>query len=154
MMPEKLIAIVGSMTNNCAIMLNEILENLEGKHIGSCIIVDGLKPAITIRDLVDEYNAKTITIVGCRHGSEKELEIELLDMNSLSSNLGINSDTLVRALWPNLTGSTDPMLLADALRIIYDKPFYMMLLSCNGNEKCKSFVTKWLMEYCRGGELT
>lgn len=142
----KLLAIVGGLGSPAAFCLAEEARRVHGARVGRCVLADAAVDATTLIVMMDYFGAKELVLIfACTMCSnDVYLEVEPLNAEAAPE----NPDIIVRALWPNLTGSLDPKFYIEALRLLYNREFKVYMVKSRGDE-CRESIQSIVRRECQ-----
>ncbi len=132
-----LVALVPNLLAPRGEELLELAGRLEGRRLGRCVFIEADMDALALLDEAERLGAESIVLVG--PGPWRGLE-----RVEPTGGRGLDPQRLVRELWMNLTGSLGLDDYAAALRILSERPFYVV--GCG--DSCRGAVARVLEGLC------
>ncbi|WP_317895232.1 hypothetical protein [Pyrofollis japonicus] len=144
----RLVAVVpDTMERGGESLLSMMLEKGDETRIGNCIVIEADMDALALIDEARRLGASEIVLLGPLHRDNRQrgIYLERVEPNKSAAS---SPNKLVKELWGNLTGSLRLDDYVAAMRILYDKPFYVAECDPGDTDECRDLVEQWLREYC------
>ncbi len=133
----------------------DILEDLrrlgDEFELGRCIVVEADMDALALIDKARELGADELVLFGPRslRGRRSGVHLRHVEPRRVGAT-GPETLSLVRELWPNLTGSLRLEDYVAALQLLLGREF--TVVECEpGGVGCRGVLEKWLREFCENG---
>ena len=123
-----------------------VLRLGDEKRIGKCIVLEADMDALALLDELKRLSADTLVVLGPLHREGRRRGVYVSEVKPEKG--PENPSRLVKELWGNLTGSLRLEDYVAALRILYDRVFYVAECEPGEESRCSDVVEKWLREYC------
>ena len=145
-----LIALVAHSITPCGLALLDVLREYERRELESCRVIDGLKNPVDLATEAMESGFELI-LFGCSFGNKTMSRVESQIFNPIGLEEVGSEGRLVEIIYEGYAGflgSPDVVSLAKALRLLYSKPFRVILLHCHEIMECKTLSLSTLKELC------
>lgn len=146
-----LVGIVTSLDHDAGRELIDVAEQLDGKKLGNCVIIEANMDALALLDTAKKHNVEKILLIVGTSRSDVQQGIQHYYSGKPGQSL-VSPNEINRMLWANLTGSLDVDDYINALMILSDRPYDVYVCNKWGTSgvNCGELAEAFIKEFCTG----